>query len=111
MVERVFDTAGRDTVVNHDMFTSDKDFMQDVLTHEWQDDGQSARTLTDWIDDTAYSSDPAVNQRAGETASALAAFMGDPANQDTLMNNSTGSQPNMSLGQMNPERLKAWHRR
>ncbi|BBY31272.1 EspA/EspE family type VII secretion system effector [Mycolicibacterium sediminis] len=103
VVERVFDTAGRDTVVNHDMFTSDKDFMQDVLTHEWQDDGQSARTLTDWIDDTAYSSDPAVNQRAGETASALAAFMGDPANQDTLMNNSTGSQPNMSLGQMNPE--------
>ncbi|MGH3643120.1 MAG: EspA/EspE family type VII secretion system effector, partial [Mycobacterium sp.] len=70
VVERVFDTAGRDTVVDHDMFTTDKDFMQDVLTHEWQDNGQSARTLTDWIDDTAYSNDPVVNARAGETASA-----------------------------------------
>jgi hypothetical protein len=103
VVERVFDTAGRDTVVSHDMFTTDKEFTHDVLTHEWQDNGQSARTLTDWIDDTAYSDDPAVNQRAGETASALAAYLGDPANKDSLMNISTGSQPNMSMGQMNPE--------
>ena len=103
VVERVFDTAGRDTVVNHDMLTTDKDFMQDVLTHEWQDDGQSVRTLTDWIDDSAYSSDPNVNARAGETASALADYLGDPVNKDVLMNNSSGSQPNMSLGQMNPE--------
>ncbi|WP_354523201.1 EspA/EspE family type VII secretion system effector [Mycolicibacterium sp. 624] len=103
VVERVFDTAGRDTVVNHDMFTSDKDFMQDVLTHEWQDNGQSASTLTDWISRDAYSLDPAVNERAGQTASAIADYLGDPANKDILMNNSTGSQPNMSLGQMNPE--------
>lgn len=103
VVERVFDTAGRDTVVNHDMFTSDKDFMQDVLTHEWQDNGQSASTLTDWISRDAYSLDPAVNERAGQTASAIADYLGDPANKDILMNNSTGSQPNMSLGQMNPD--------
>jgi hypothetical protein len=103
VVERVFDTAGRDTVVNHDMLTTDKDFVHDVLSHEWQDDGQSARTLTDWIDDAAYSGDPVVNQRAGETASALADYLGDPANKDSLLNISTGSQPNLSLGQMNPE--------
>lgn len=103
VVERVFDTAGRDTVVNHDMLTSDKGFMQDVLTHEWQDNGQSASTLTDWISRDAYSPDPAVNERAGQTASAIADYLGDPANKDVLMNNSTGSQPNMSLGQMNPE--------
>ncbi len=103
VVERVFESAGRDTVVDHDMFTTDKDFMQDVLTHEWQDDGRSARVLTDWIDDTAYSNDPAVNARAGETASAIADYLGDPANKEVLMNNGTGSQPNMSLGQMNPE--------
>jgi hypothetical protein len=103
VVERVFDTAGRDTVVNHDMLTSDRDFVQDVLTHEWQDNGQSASTLTDWISRDAYSNDPVVNTRAGETASALGNYLGDPANRDILMNNSTGSQPNMSLGQMNPE--------
>lgn len=103
VVERVFDTAGRDTVVNHDMLTSDKDFMQDALTHEWQDNGQSASTLTDWISRDAYSLDPAVNERAGQTASAIADYLGDPANKDILMNNSTGSQPNMSLGQMNPD--------
>jgi hypothetical protein len=103
VVERVFDTAGRDTVVNHDMLTGDKDFMQDVLTHEWQDNGQSASTLTDWISRDAYSSEPAVNERAEQAASAIADYLGDPANKDVLMNNSTGSQPNMSLGQMNPE--------
>lgn len=103
VVEQVFDTAGRDTVVNHDMLTSDKDFLQDVMTHEWQDNGDSASTLTDWISRDAYSTDPAVNERAGQTASAIADYLGDPANKDTLMNNTTGSQPNMSLGQMNPE--------
>jgi len=30
-------------------------------------------------------------------------YLGDPANKEVLMNNGTGSQPNMSLGQMNPE--------
>ncbi|OPX05712.1 EspA/EspE family type VII secretion system effector [Mycobacterium sp. AT1] len=103
VVERVFDTAGRDTVVNHDMFTTDKEFTHDVLTHEWQDNGESARTLTDWINRDALSSDPMVNQRAGETASALADYLGDPANKDSLMNISTGSEPNMSIGKMNPE--------
>lgn len=103
VVERVFETAGRDTVVNHDMLTTDGDFLQDVLTHEWRDDGQSARTLTDWIAEDAYSLDPVVNERAGETASAIADYLGDPAAKDALMNTGTGSQPNLSLGQMNPE--------
>ncbi len=103
VVERVFDTAGRDTVVNHDMLTGDKDFMQDVLTHEWQDNGQSASTMTDWISRDAYSPDPAVNERAGQTASAIADYLGDPDNKNHLMNNTTGSQANLAIGQMNPE--------
>lgn len=103
VVERVFDTAGRDTVVNHDMLTGDKDFMRDVLTHEWQDDGQSASTLTDWISADAYSPDPAVNERAGQTASAIADYLGDADNKNHLMNNTTGPHANLSIGQMNPE--------
>jgi hypothetical protein len=103
VVQRVFETAGHDTVVDHDMFTSDKSFTHDVLTHEWQDDGKSARTLTDWIPQTAHSDDPLVNARAGETASALADYLGDPANKQTLMDITTASHPNMSMGQLNPE--------
>ncbi|MGV0743581.1 TPR repeat region-containing protein [Mycolicibacterium sp. XJ870] len=103
VVERVFDTAGRDTVVNHDMFTNDKDFVEDVLTHDWQDGAQSARTLTDWIAEDAYSTDPVVNERAGETASALADYIGDPANKQTLMDIDTGAQQNVAFGKLNPE--------
>ena len=103
VVQRVFDTAGRDTVVSHDMFTVDTDFTRDVLTHEWSDDGRSASTLTNWIGDAANSPDPAVNVRAGETASALAGYIGDPANKDALMNIGGASQQNASMGQLNPE--------
>ena len=100
---RIFESAGRDTIVDHDMITTDKEFVGDVLTHEWKDDGRSARTLTDWIADAAYSNDSVVNQRAGETASAVADYLGDPANKDALLNITNGSQPNLSIGQMNPE--------
>jgi hypothetical protein len=103
IVQRVFETAGRDTIVSHDMFTADRDFTHDVLTHEWSDDGRSASTLTDWIGDAANSPDPAVNARAGETASALASYMGDPANKSVLMDINTGTQQNVSMGQLNPE--------
>jgi hypothetical protein len=103
VVQRVFETAGRDTVVDHDMLTTDNDFRHDVFTHEWADDGKSASTLTNWIDDAAHSSDPLVAQRAGETASGIADYLGDPANKDALMNINGGSTANQSMGQMNPE--------
>jgi hypothetical protein len=102
VVQRVFETAGRDTVVSHDMFTADRDFTHNVLTHEWSDDGRSASTLTNWIGDAANSPDPAVSARAGETASALAEYMGDPGNKDALMNIGGASQQNVSMGQLNP---------
>ncbi|OKH68267.1 hypothetical protein EB73_16350 [Mycobacterium sp. SWH-M3] len=102
VVQRIFDTAGRDTVVSHDMITTDKDFVHDVLTHEWPDDGKSAATLTNWIDEAAYSTDPDVNRRAGEAASALADYLGDPNNKQTLMD-INASQQNISLGKLNPD--------
>ncbi|WP_276823028.1 EspA/EspE family type VII secretion system effector [Mycolicibacterium mageritense] len=101
-VQRIFESAGRDTVVSHDMITTDKDFVHDVLTHEWLDDGKSASTLTNWIDEAAYSTDPDVNRRAGETASALADYLGDPNNKQTLMD-INASQQNISLGKLNPD--------
>jgi hypothetical protein len=105
VVGRVFETAGRDTVVSHDMFTTDSEFTKDVLTHPWQDDGRAASTLTDWIDNDAYSANPDVNTRAGETAHALAAYIGD--HQPDLLNINTGSEGNVSLGHLNPELSKS----
>lgn len=101
VVGRVFETAGRDTVVAHDMFTSDSGFTEDVLTHPWQDDGRAASTLTNWIDNDAYSTNPEVSNRAGETANALATYIGD--HKDPLLNINTGTESNVSLGHLNPE--------
>lgn len=76
VAERIFETAGRDKVVDHDMFTKNPGFIEDVLTHPWQDDGKAASTLTDWIKEDANSADPLANSRAGETARAIANYMG-----------------------------------
>ncbi|GLP74169.1 hypothetical protein TUM20983_12790 [Mycobacterium antarcticum] len=105
VVGRVFETAGRDTVVDHEMFARDSDFTKNVLTHPWQDDGRAASTLTDWIDNDAYSANPDVSSRAGETAHALAAYIGD--HHPDLLNIDTGSEKNVSLGQLNPELAKS----
>ncbi|MCC9187156.1 hypothetical protein LOC73_43165, partial [Mycolicibacterium mageritense] len=61
VAERIFETAGRDKVVDHDMFTKNPGFIEDVLTHPWQDDGKAASTLTDWIKEDANSADPLAN--------------------------------------------------
>lgn len=103
VVEKVFDTAGRDTVVDHDMLVQNKGFVEDVMTHPWRDDGASASTLTDWIHDGATSTNPDLNLRSGETASALASFIDDK--KDPLMNFPT--EGNAPLGQVNPELTKS----
>jgi EspA/EspE family len=103
VVEKVFDTAGRDTVVDHDMLTQNQGFVHDVMTHPWHDGGASASTLTDWIHDGATSANPDLNVRAGETSSALASFM--DSHKDQLMNFPT--EGNAPLGQVNPELTKS----
>jgi len=102
-IQRVFETAGRDTIVSHDMLTGNKDFVHDVLTHEWNDNGRSASTLTNWIEGASHSSDQDINRRAGETASALADYLGDPENKAALMDISNASERDISLGKLNPE--------
>ncbi|MFI6575642.1 hypothetical protein ACIBFB_07555 [Nocardiopsis sp. NPDC050513] len=46
--------------------------LEGVLTHEWHDDGRTARQLTDWLAEDLHSDDPETSRRAGE---AFAGFM------------------------------------
>ncbi|WP_049745428.1 EspA/EspE family type VII secretion system effector [Mycolicibacterium goodii] len=98
VVEDIFETAGHDKVVAHDMFTDNDSFVKEVLTTEWTDDGTAATNLTDWIKQDAHSPNPDVNSRAGETARAIADYMGDPENKQRLLD-MKGTQ---SLGEVNP---------
>ncbi|MCV7284852.1 hypothetical protein H7J87_05885 [Mycolicibacterium wolinskyi] len=96
VVQRIFETAGHDKVIAHDMFTKNQEFLEDVLTNPWSDDGKAASTLTDWIKQDANSPDPELNRRAGETARVLADYMGT---HKTDLLDMTGFD---SLGKENP---------
>lgn len=85
IAQDILKSAGRDTVVDHDLFTAPNgaDNIKAITEHNWADDGQAARTVTDWIDDAANPETSSFDQqlRAGETAQALANYLGDPNNK------------------------------
>ncbi len=103
IAQSIFNSAGRDDLVVHDMMTDKsvdpstnhprgEDFLNNLTKHDWTDDGQAARTLTDWIDDAAKSNDPITQLRAGETAESIAKYLGNPDNkllhlQESTLNN------------------------
>lgn len=70
------DTAPKAT---HDRLTGDNGvaFLEEVVRHQWEDDGRQAAELLAWIPRDAGSSDRAVATRAGETAHAVASFLAD----------------------------------
>ncbi|MEV2279394.1 hypothetical protein AB0I72_27840 [Nocardiopsis sp. NPDC049922] len=45
--------------------------IEDLYTHEWGDDGEAARGLTEWIEDTAWSDDEAERRMAAEAMDGL----------------------------------------
>ena len=52
-VQDIFGAAGRDHQIVHDHLTGThgddgQDFMRDVTTHEWKDDGKAAGSLFEW---------------------------------------------------------------
>ena len=75
-----------------------------IANHGWSDNGAAASTLTDWIDDTATSSNPEAATRAGETAHDVAAFIGD--NKDQLLNQSLFGDA--TVGANNPDLVQGW---
>ncbi|WP_435109085.1 hypothetical protein [Nocardiopsis synnemataformans] len=81
-VSHIIDVASRNTDANYYMLTGehlngeegvdhgDEDLrtraLEGTLTHEWHDDGHTARQLTDWLAEDIHSEDPDVRQRAGD---------------------------------------------
>ncbi|BBW99461.1 hypothetical protein MMOR_03980 [Mycolicibacterium moriokaense] len=111
IVQDIFNSAGRDQIVSHDMITEpNSTFLDDIARHEWTDNGAAIRTLTDWVHDGATSTDPDVALRAGETANALSTYLGDSG--DDLLNlqhpGGWGLDEDTTVGQMNPDLVQSW---
>jgi hypothetical protein len=54
-----------------------QDFMRDITSASWNDDGRRAAELFAWIPRDAQSTDRAAADRAGKTANAIATFLAD----------------------------------
>lgn len=97
-IENVLTTAGHDQTAVHDVVTSERGqaFIADFVTQHWDDNGTAlAGLLPDTVDHTA---------NAGETMHAFDQYVGE--NADTTLMNMPGTE-NESLGQVNPEFVKA----
>ncbi|MCV7280832.1 hypothetical protein H7J88_14375 [Mycolicibacterium flavescens] len=100
VLQDIFDSAGRDHQIVHDHITGThgddgQDFMMDVSTHEWNDDGKAAGGLFEWTKD-------ANNPIAAETANVYAEFLGRES--DNLL----AIDGNRQIGDINPELVKAF---
>ncbi|MET7771425.1 hypothetical protein [Nocardia sp. NPDC005366] len=73
-----------------------------MLEHRWQDDGQSAAGLFNWINEDATSPDHDTAARAGQGASAISSYVA--ANSDHLLD--LDGDRTESLGQRNPALLQ-----
>ncbi|MDA4106593.1 EspA/EspE family type VII secretion system effector [Mycolicibacterium holsaticum] len=103
VLQDIFESAGRDHQIVHDHITGThgddgRDFMMDVSSHEWNDDGRAAGSLFEW---TANSTGPQ-GQIAAETANVYAEFLGSES--DKLL----AIDGNRQIGDMNPELVKAF---
>jgi hypothetical protein len=54
-----------------------QEFLRDITTAKWSDDGRRAAELFTWIAQDAHSSDPSTATRAGQTAHSIASFLAD----------------------------------
>ena len=80
--------------------------LKSLLAHEWQDNGKTVGTLTDWIDD--YAADQNNSYRAGLSAEAFRGmydFTAEPDNFKFLMD--MNGAHSASLGELNPEMARA----
>lgn len=94
----------------HDLITGadGADFLSRLSTYKWPDGGTSAARLFDWIPRDAASTDSAVATRAGETAHALARFLG--THESALLNVRTGwfGLKHRDLGVLNPKLVQGY---
>lgn len=103
VLQDIFESAGRDHQIVHDHITGThgddgQDFMMDVSTHEWNDDGKAAGSLFEWTKDSAGPE----GQIAAETANVYAEFLGSES--DKLLS----IDGNRQIGDINPDLVKAF---
>lgn len=102
-VQDIFDAAGRDHQIVYDQISGNhgddgQDFLRDVTTHEWADDGKAAGSLFEW---TKGSTGPE-GKLAAETANIYAEFLGRESDHLLEING------NRQIGDMNPELVRAF---
>jgi uncharacterized protein YukE len=102
-VTDIFDSAGRDHQIVYDQISGNhgddgQDFLHDVSTHEWDDNGKSAGSLFGWTGDE-HQADPML---AAETAQVYADYLGTHSEELLAINGHT------QIGDMNPELVKAY---
>lgn len=113
ITEDIFAGAGPDDIAVNASLTnpdSGQDFIHDLLTHEWTDDGKAAAALltTDandaTVEDPSNLNDAFTARKTGETMEAVAKYMASNDGWSTLSDMpGLGGQ---SVGQVNPELLR-----
>jgi hypothetical protein len=110
-LQHMMNSVSPDSMVVHDAVTGagGQQFLKDLNTHQWQDNGTAAGNLFNTVRTDAVVTNPGdptqeiVATRAGETAHAAAAFLGNP---DNHLLNFDGTHN--SLGQVNPNLTRAY---
>lgn len=111
--ESIFSAVGGDKIAVESLVTNKehgKDFVTDVLQHEWSDNGKAASTLFKFDDNTATVTDPndaadaARATRSGHIMSKFAEYVGSEDAWSKLSN--VPGHDNQSAGQLNPELLR-----
>jgi hypothetical protein len=84
------------------------EFLSGLSSYAWPDGGARAGKLFDWIVPDSASANTAVASRAGQTAHALAAFLG--SHESALLNISTGwlGMKHRTLGALNPKLTQSY---
>lgn len=103
VLQDIFDSSGHDHQIVHDQITGIKgddgqDFLHDITTHEWDDDGEAAGSLFEWTKDSTGPE----RQIAAETANVYADYLGTHSGELLSIDG------NRQIGDMNPELVKAF---
>ncbi|MFH5207484.1 hypothetical protein ACHIPZ_04520 [Antrihabitans sp. NCIMB 15449] len=113
MVSEIFAATGNDKVAVLDAISNSehgKDFLDDVLTRQWSDDGTGASALFHFGENDATiengwsSSDVAIATRTGDIMETVAQHMSTDEARESLLN--IEGTDGLSVGQVNPELLE-----
>jgi hypothetical protein len=104
VAQNIFESAGRDHQIVHDHMLgthgdNGDDFLHDINTIDWPDDGKAAGSLVSWTNESALGTEKDI---ASATAEKYAQYIG--THKDDLMGMTNGP----TLGEHNPELVKGY---